>query len=83
MKDGLGIAAGLHEYARQSDLYLMANYSMPVNVLGCIKASKIAAKMETTGLILELYRKHFGNLPVKTETDASNGSPVDIQAVIR
>jgi alpha-N-arabinofuranosidase len=82
MKDGLGIAAGLQEYARQSDMYFMANYSMPVNVLGCIKASKTAAKMETTGLVLELYRKHFGNLPVKTETDLSNGNPVDIQAAL-
>ncbi|MDR3111469.1 MAG: hypothetical protein LBU65_17495, partial [Planctomycetaceae bacterium] len=67
VKDGLGIAAGLHEFARQSDIYFMANYAQTVNVIGCIKTSKTNAKMETTGLVLELYRKHFGNVPVKTE----------------
>jgi alpha-N-arabinofuranosidase len=54
---------------------------MPVNVLGCIKASKTAAKMETTGLVLELYRKHFGNIPIKTETE-SNENLVDVQAAL-
>jgi alpha-N-arabinofuranosidase len=84
VKDGLGIAAGLHEFARQSEMYFMANYSMPVNVLGCIKASKTNAKMETTGLVLELYRNHFGNLPLKTEIEPnlSNGNPIDILAAL-
>jgi alpha-N-arabinofuranosidase len=82
IKDGLGIAAGLHEFARQSDVYFMANYAQTVNVIGCIKTSKTAAKMETTGLVLELYRKRFGNLPVKTETDFPNGNPIDIQAAL-
>ncbi|MDR0611724.1 MAG: hypothetical protein LBG58_16585, partial [Planctomycetaceae bacterium] len=36
VKDGLGIAAGLHEFARQSDVYFMANYAQTVNVIGCI-----------------------------------------------
>ena len=40
--------------------------------------------METTGLVLELYRKHFGDLPVETvvEPDVSNGKPVDVQAAL-
>ncbi|GHT45272.1 hypothetical protein FACS189454_04490 [Planctomycetales bacterium] len=79
VKDGLGIAAGLHEFARQSDIYFMANYAQTVNVIGCIKTSKTAAKMETTGFVLELYRKHFGTLPVKTEYDSKT---VDVQAAL-
>jgi alpha-N-arabinofuranosidase len=67
LKDGLGIAAGLNEYARQSDMYFMANYAQTVNVIGCIKTSKTAAALETTGLALKLYRQHFGVLPATTE----------------
>ena len=70
LKDALGIAAGLNEYARQSDIIYMANYAQTVNVIGCIKTSKTAAAFETTGLVLKLYRHHFGVLPV--ETQASN-----------
>jgi len=49
-KDGLGIAKGLHEYYRNSDIIYMANYAQTVNVIGCIKTSKTAAAFETTGL---------------------------------
>ncbi|MHB1036631.1 MAG: alpha-L-arabinofuranosidase C-terminal domain-containing protein [Pirellulales bacterium] len=67
VKDGLGIAAGLHEMARQSDLFYMANYAQTVNVIGCIKTNKTAAALETTGLVLKLYRHHFGVVPVATQ----------------
>ncbi len=67
LKDALGIAAGLHEMARNSGLFYMANYAQTVNVIGCIKTSKKAAAFETTGLVLKLYREHFGVLPVVTE----------------
>ncbi|HMP84806.1 MAG TPA: alpha-L-arabinofuranosidase C-terminal domain-containing protein, partial [Verrucomicrobiota bacterium] len=62
--DGLGIAAGLHEYFRQSDLIQMAHYAQTVNVIGAIKTSKTAAELETTGLVLQLYRQHFGQIPL-------------------
>jgi alpha-N-arabinofuranosidase len=68
-KDGLGIAAGLHEYARQSDIVYMANYAQTVNVIGCIKTTKADAAFETTGLVLALYRKRFGEIPAATEGD--------------
>jgi len=68
LKDGLGIAAGLHQMARDSELYYMANYAQTVNVIGCIKTNKTAAAFETTGLVLKLYRKYFGVLPVATES---------------
>ncbi len=76
LKDALGIAAGIHEYARQSDMVFMANYAQTVNVIGCIKTSKTDAAFETTGLVLALYRKHFGVTPVAVESAA----PIDAMA---
>ena len=58
-KDALGIAAGLNEFARNTDIYFMANYAQTVNVIGCIKTSKTDAAFATTGLVLKLYRKYF------------------------
>jgi len=74
-KDGLGVAKGLHEYFRHSDMIFMANYAQTVNVIGCIKANKTAAAFETTGLALKLYRNHFGNVPVAVTGDPS---PLDV-----
>lgn len=68
LKDALGIAAGVHEYARQSDIIASAFYAQTVNVIGCIKTSRRNAAFETTGLVLKLYRRHFGELPVLTES---------------
>jgi alpha-N-arabinofuranosidase len=68
LKDALGIAAGVHEYARQSDIIASAFYAQTVNVIGAIKTSRRNAAMETTGLVLKLYRHHFGELPVATDT---------------
>lgn len=69
LKDALGIAAGLHEYARQSDLIHSAFYAQTVNVIGAIKTSRRNAAFETTGLVLMLYRHQFGELPVQTRTE--------------
>ncbi|MBL9135070.1 MAG: hypothetical protein JNK85_04345 [Verrucomicrobiales bacterium] len=66
LKDALGIAAGVHEYARQSDLIHSAFYAQTVNVIGAIKVSRRNAAFETTGLVLKLYRHHFGQVPVST-----------------
>jgi alpha-N-arabinofuranosidase len=76
-KDGLGIARGLHEYFRNSDIIFMANYAQTVNVIGCVKASKTAAAFETTGLVLKLYRQQFGTLPVAISGDPY---PLDVAA---
>ena len=64
LADGLGVAAGLHEYYRQSDLIRMAHYAQTVNVIGAIKTTRTAAEMETTGLVLQLYRERFGQTPL-------------------
>jgi alpha-N-arabinofuranosidase len=69
LQDALGIAAGLHEMFRQSDLFFMANYAQTVNVIGAIKTTKTEAELETTGLVLKLYRQRFGSMPVQVAGD--------------
>jgi alpha-L-arabinofuranosidase len=77
MKDALGIAAGLHEFARQSDIIGSAFYAQTVNVIGAIKTSRRNAALETTGLVLKLYRHHFGEIPAATSTSGA----LDAQAM--
>jgi alpha-N-arabinofuranosidase len=79
LKDGLGIAAGLHEYFRNSDIIFMANYAQTVNVIGCIKTDKTAAAFETTALPLMLYRKEFGTIPVQV---ADSNMTLDVTAAL-
>jgi alpha-L-arabinofuranosidase len=79
LKDGLGIAAGLHEYFRNSDIFFMANYAQTVNVIGCIKTNKTSAAFETTALPLMLYRKQFGTIPIQA-TDSN--TPLDVSAAL-
>ncbi|NUM52131.1 MAG: alpha-L-arabinofuranosidase [Candidatus Hydrogenedentes bacterium] len=77
LQDALGIAAGIHEIARNSDVFFMANYAQTVNVIGAIKTTKTAAAFETTGLALKLYRDHFGTIPVAV---TGNTDPLDVVA---
>ena len=77
LEDALGVAAALNEYARQTDIFFMANYAQTVNAIGAVKTSKTAAVLDTTGVILALYRKHFGTIPVSV-TGAPE--PLDIMA---
>jgi alpha-N-arabinofuranosidase len=63
-KDGLGVAQGLHEFFRNSDLFYLASYAQTVNVLGAIKTNRTAASLESTGVVLKLYRNHFGTIPI-------------------
>jgi len=65
LADALGVAAGLHEYFRQSDIMQMAHYAQTVNVIGCIKTTKTEAFFSATGLPLMLYRREFGSIPVE------------------
>ncbi len=77
LQDALGIAAGLHEYFRHSDLFFMANYAQTVNVIGAIKTTKTAAEFEARGLVLKLYRERFGKTPVAVSGDLG---PLDAAA---
>ena len=81
MDDGLGTAAGLHEYYRNTDIIHLAFYAQTVNVIGAIKTSKTAAEMETTGLVLQLYRAHFGTRPIPLK-QSEIPSPLDIAAAL-
>ena len=77
LQDGLGVAIGLHEFFRNSDLFFMANYAQTVNVIGAIKTTKTEAEFETTGLVMKLYRERFGTIPLQIE---GNFAPLDIAA---
>jgi alpha-L-arabinofuranosidase len=81
LSDGLGIAAGLHEFYRQSDLVQMAHYAQTVNVIGAIKTSRTAAEFESTGLVLKLYRHHYGTIPLQLETNG-DFAPLDFAAAL-
>jgi alpha-N-arabinofuranosidase len=72
LKDALGIARGLHAFYRNSDIFFMANYAQTVNVIGAIKATRTAASLESTGLVLAMYRAHFGTIPVPTNLSGAN-----------
>ena len=76
LRDALGIAEGLHEYYRNSDIFAMANYAQTVNLIGAIKTSKTSAQIETTGLVLKLYRNQYGVNPLKVEAPR----PYDVAA---
>jgi alpha-N-arabinofuranosidase len=76
LKDALGVAAGIHEFARNSDVIFMANYAQTVNVIGCIKTTGAHAAWDATGLPLLLYRREFGAIPVAVE----GGRPIDVMA---
>jgi len=79
LRDALGIAAGLNEFSRQSDIYYMANYAQTVNVIGAIKATQTGSWMEATGLVLKMYRHHFGTIPVALDGDHR---PLDVVATL-
>jgi len=48
-------------------------------VIGCIKTTKTDAAFATTGLVLKLYRKHFGVLPL---TVTGVPAPLDAAAAL-
>ncbi len=79
LADALGIAAGLHEFFRQTDIIHIATYAQTVNVIGAIKTNRTAAEMESTGLVLQVYRQHYGSIPVQIK---GNFGELDIEAAL-
>jgi alpha-N-arabinofuranosidase len=77
LKDALGVARGLHEFYRNSDVYFMANYAQTVNVIGAIKTTKTEAAFDATGLVLRLYRRDYGSIPVTVD---GAPEPLDVAA---
>ncbi|HUA67700.1 MAG TPA: alpha-L-arabinofuranosidase C-terminal domain-containing protein, partial [Candidatus Saccharimonadales bacterium] len=72
LKDALGVAEALNEYFRNSDIFFMANYAQTVNVIGCIKVTPTAAGFATTGLVLKMYRQHYGSIPIEVFGETAN-----------
>jgi len=81
LADALGVAAGLHEFFRNTDIIRMAHYAQTVNVIGCVKTTKTDAFLDTTAYPLMLYRKHFGTKPVEVDFEASSQS-LDVAAAL-
>jgi alpha-N-arabinofuranosidase len=79
LQDALGVAVGLHEYFRNSDVIVMAHYAQTVNVIGCIKTTKTGSFMASTALPLMLYRKHFGSIPLDVSGNCDEAS-IDVAA---
>ena len=77
MRDALGIAAGINEYSRDTDVIALACYAQTVNVIGAIKTSKTAAVLDSTGEALVMYRRHFGSIPV-----AVTGAPEPLDVAV-
>ncbi len=79
LRDALGIAAGFHEYYRNTDIITMAQYAQTVNVIGAVKTTGTAAAFATTGLAQKLYGNHYGTTPVAVEGDTGK---LDIAAAL-
>jgi alpha-N-arabinofuranosidase len=78
-RDAMGIAAGLNEYSKNSDIIFMANYAQTVNVIGCIKTNTTHSVFDATGQVLKLYRQKFGFIPVEIGGEIR---PLDIGATL-
>ncbi len=78
-KDAMGIAAGLNEYSKNTDIIFMANYAQTVNVIGCIKTNTTHSVLDATGQVLKLYREQFGQIPVEISGETR---PLDIGATL-
>jgi len=75
LRDALGIAGGVNEYSRNTDVIALACYAQTVNVIGAIKTNKTAAVLDSTGEALAMYRHHFGTIPVEI---AGAPEPLDV-----
>jgi alpha-N-arabinofuranosidase len=78
-RDAMGIAAGLNEYSKNTDIIYMANYAQTVNVIGCIKTNTTHSVLDATGQVLKLYRRKFGFIPVEIKGELR---PLDIGATL-
>ncbi|NMC39129.1 MAG: alpha-L-arabinofuranosidase [Bacteroidales bacterium] len=79
MRDAMGIAAGFNEFSKHTDIIYMANYAQTVNVIGAIKTSTTDAVLDATGMVMKLYRKRFGVIPVEVSGEIR---PLDVAATL-
>jgi alpha-N-arabinofuranosidase len=69
LKQNLANALVLHEMFRHTDLIRMAGHTMATS---SIEFNATEAALSTTGLMFQLYRDHFGTVPVEV---AGNSPP--------
>lgn len=79
LRDALGIAAGMNEFSKNTDIIYMANYAQTVNVIGAIKTNQTHSVYASTGQVLKMYRDHFGTIPVEISGDCR---PFDVAATL-
>lgn len=79
LRDALGIAAGINEFSKNTDIIYMANYAQTVNVIGCIKTNPTHSVYASTGWALKMYRDYFGNIPVEISGETR---PFDVAATL-
>ena len=75
----MGIAAGVNEFSKHTDIIYMANYAQTVNVIGAIKTSTTHSEFDGTGQVLKMYRHKFGTIPVAITGETR---PFDIAATL-
>ena len=76
-KHGLGLAAGIHQFIRDSDVVGLAAYAAAIGALGAVRVANEGICLTAAGHVLSLYRNYFGEraIPVKEECD-----PFDVVA---
>jgi alpha-L-arabinofuranosidase len=76
-RHGLGIAAGVHQFIRDSDVIGLAAYAAAIGSLGAVYVSNEGACLTAAGQVLSLYHNHFG---VETVAVKEGCDPLDIVA---
>jgi len=76
-RHGLGIAAGIHQFIRDSDVLGLAAYTSAIGPNGAVCVSDGGACLTPAGLLLSLYRNHFGTEAVAVNEECA---PLDIVA---
>jgi alpha-L-arabinofuranosidase len=72
LKQTLANALVLHEMFRHTDLICMAGHTMGTS---SIEFNATEAALNTTGLLFQLYRDHFGTVPVEIEGNSPPPAP--------
>ncbi len=67
LKQTLSNALALQEMFRHTDLIRMAGHTMGIS---SIEFNATDAALNTTGLLFQLYRDHFGTVPVEVDGDS-------------
>lgn len=78
-RDAMGIAAGINEFSKHTDIIFMANYAQTVNVIGCLKTNTTHSVLDATGQVLKLYRHKYGFIPVNISGETR---PLDLGATL-